>query len=135
MAKLLRSPKILTGLCLSGVFGILAIIGPLIAPYNPNTSVSTTNGTPMPPSAAHWLGTDRLGRDLLVRTLCGVRLSLVLAVLASTVSLLLGVLWGAVAGLAGGRVDGAMMRFVDVLYSLPYLFVVIILTKIGRAHV
>ena len=53
MAKLLRSPKILTGLCLSGVFGILAIIGPLIAPYNPNTSVSTTNGTPMPPSAAH----------------------------------------------------------------------------------
>jgi len=74
--------------------------------------------------------TDRLGRDLLVRTFHGVRLSLLLAVLASTVSLLIGVLWGAVAGLAGGRIDGAMMRFVDVLYSLPYLFVVIILTTL-----
>ena len=57
MRRLLRSPKIVVGLCLSGVFGILAIVGPLLAPYNPNTSVSTTNSTPMPPSAAHWLGT------------------------------------------------------------------------------
>jgi len=65
-----------------------------------------------------------------VRTLHGVRLSLLLAVLASAVSLVIGVLWGAVAGLAGGRIDGAMMRFVDVLYSLPYLFVVIILTTL-----
>ncbi len=84
------------------------------------------------PGAAggHWLGTDRLGRDLLARTLHGLRLSLALAVLASAVSLVIGVLWGAVAGLAGGRLDAAMMRFVDVLYSLPYLFIVIILTTL-----
>ena len=65
MGKLLRSPKIVAGLCLSVVFLILAIIGPLIAPYNPNTSLSTTNGTPMPPSAAHWLGTTQVQQDVL----------------------------------------------------------------------
>jgi oligopeptide transport system permease protein len=65
-----------------------------------------------------------------VRTLHGVRLSLLISVLAGALSLVIGVLWGAVAGFAGGRIDGWMMRFVDVLYSLPYLFVVIILTTL-----
>jgi len=75
------------------------------------------------------------GRDLFVRTLHGVRVSLLLSVLASLVSLVIGVLWGAVAGLAGGRTDGWMMRLVDVLYSLPYLFIVIILTTLWHAAV
>ena len=65
MRRLLRSPKIVIGLCLSGVFGLLAIFGPLLAPYNPNTSVSTTVSIAQPPSAAHLLGTTQVQQDVL----------------------------------------------------------------------
>ena len=109
---------------------LAAIIAPALSPWRYDSLDWQHLAAPPGAAAAHWLGTDRLGRDLLVRTLYGLRLSLLLALLASAVSLLIGVLWGAVAGLAGGRIDGAMMRFVDVLYSLPYLFVVIILTTL-----
>ena len=109
---------------------LVALIAPAMSPWSYDSLDWQHLAQPPGSAAAHWLGTDRLGRDLLVRTLHGVRLSLLLAVLASAVSLVIGVLWGAVAGLAGGRIDGAMMRFVDVLYSLPYLFVVIILTTL-----
>lgn len=82
----------------------------------------------------HWLGTDRLGRDLLVRTLHGLRVSLALAAAATLASLLVGVSWGAVAGYLRGRVDAVMMRIVDVLYALPQVFFVIILTvAFGRS--
>ena len=114
---------------LAGV-ALAALIAPALSPWSYDGLDWQHLAQPPSLMASHWLGTDRLGRDLLVRTFHGVRLSLLLAVLASTVSLLIGVLWGAVAGLAGGRIDGAMMRFVDVLYSLPYLFVVIILTTL-----
>jgi oligopeptide transport system permease protein len=82
----------------------------------------------------HWLGTDRLGRDLLVRTLHGLRVSLAIAVAATAVALVIGVAWGAFAGYRRGRTDALMMRFVDVLYSLPQVFFVIILTvAFGRS--
>jgi oligopeptide transport system permease protein len=80
-----------------------------------------------PPSAAHWLGTDELGRDLFARVLFGGRVSLIIGIVGTLVSVLVGVTWGAIAGYAGGRIDEAMMRIVDVLYSLPYLFLVILL--------
>ena len=73
MTRLLRSPKILIGLCLSAVFAIVAIIGPLVAPYNPNASASTTVSTPQPPSAAHWLGTTQVQQDVLSQLLVGGR--------------------------------------------------------------
>jgi oligopeptide transport system permease protein len=117
-------------LALLAFLTLAAIIVPALSPWRYDSLDWQHLAAPPGAAAAHWLGTDRLGRDLLVRTLYGLRLSLLLALLASAVSLLIGVLWGAVAGLAGGRTDGAMMRFVDVLYSLPYLFVVIILTTL-----
>ena len=83
--------------------------------------------------ARHWFGTDDAGRDLFARTLIGAQVSLSVGLLATAVSLTIGVPWGALAGFAGGRVDALMMRAVDVLYSLPFLFLVILLVVIfGR---
>jgi oligopeptide transport system permease protein len=85
------------------------------------------------PSGAHWLGTDPLGRDLLTRILYGGRVSLLVGVAATSVSLLIGVLYGAIAGFAGGRLDSFMMRVVDVLYALPFtIFVIILMVFFGR---
>jgi oligopeptide transport system permease protein len=115
---------------LIAVIGLLALVGPALSPYTHDgldweqiaSSPQLANG--------HWLGTDRLGRDLFVRTLHGVRISLAIGILATLVSLLIGVAWGSIAGYAGGRTDELMMRAVDVLYTLPYIFIVIILTTI-----
>src|SRR6202047_2046016 len=112
------------------VMALFAVLAPHLSPWGYDSLDWEHLAQPPGLSGAHWLGTDRLGRDLFVRTLYGVRLSLLISVLASLVSLVIGVAWGAVAGLAGGRTDGWMMRFVDVLYSLPVLFIVIILTTL-----
>jgi oligopeptide transport system permease protein len=114
------------------LIALLAVLGPLCSPWSFDRLDWQHLALPPGDIAAHWLGTDRLGRDLFVRTLYGVRLSLLISVLASLISLVVGVAWGAVAGFAGGRTDEWMMRFVDVLYSLPYLFIVIILTTLFR---
>jgi oligopeptide transport system permease protein len=117
----------LVAAALLAVVALLALVGPALSPH-PFDELDWANMAVGPQfGASHWLGTDRLGRDLFVRSLYGVRISLEIGVLASLVSLLIGVLWGATAGYLGGRIDGLMMRIVDVLYSLPYIFIVIIL--------
>lgn len=83
---------------------------------------------PTPPSAAHWLGTDPLGRDLLARLLYGGGISLLVGFYATVVSLIIGVVYGAVAGFAGGKIDTGMMRIVDILYALPFVILVILIT-------
>jgi oligopeptide transport system permease protein len=110
----------------------LAALAPLLSPWRFDSLDWRHLAAPPGLIASHWLGTDRLGRDLFVRTLYGARLSLVISVLASAVSLVIGVAWGSIAGYAGGRTDAWMMRCVDVMYSLPYLFIVIILTTLFR---
>ena len=91
------------------------------------------------PSAQHWFGTDVHGRDVFSRVMYGARISMLVGVVGAGVSLVIGVLWGAVAGFAGGRMDTVMMRIVDILYSLPsIIFVIVVLTTLGallkKAH-
>jgi len=120
----------LTALLALAALAFLAVVAPLFSPWQYDTLDWQHLAMAPGRAAAHWFGTDRLGRDLFVRTLYGLRLSLALSVAASAVSLVIGVAWGATAGFAAPRVDALMMRCVDVLYSLPYLFVVIILTML-----
>lgn len=92
-----------------------------------------SNAAFAPPSARHWFGTDVHGRDVFSRTLYGAQISLLVGAVGAGVSLVIGVLWGAVAGYAGGRVDSVLMRIVDVLYSLPSLiFVIVLITTLGE---
>ena len=115
---------------------LLALLAPAASPWAYDSLDWRHLAQPPGLTAAHWFGTDRLGRDLFVRTLHGVRLSLLISVLASAISVGIGLAWGTLAGFVGGRTDEWMMRFVDVLYSLPYLFIVIILsTLVGRGSV
>lgn len=82
---------------------------------------------PLPPSAQHWFGVDELGRDLFARVLYGGRVSLLVGIIATSVSVVIGVAYGAIAGYFGGALDAWMMRLVDLLYSLPYYFIIVII--------
>lgn len=95
-----------------------------------DTRLSAAELPGLPRPARHWFGTDELGRDLATRVVMGARVSLAVGFIATFVSLLIGVLWGAAAGFAGGRTDNLMMRVVDVLYGLPFMFLVILLMVI-----
>ena len=86
------------------------------------------------PSAAHWFGTDTLGRDLMVRVMEGGRISLLVGLIATLVALLIGVIYGATAGYVGGKTDSVMMRLVDLLYALPFtIFVILLMVAFGRS--
>lgn len=104
----------------------MVIVGPSVSRYSYETQDRSLGATA--PSGANWFGTDTLGRDLLTRILYGGRISLMVGICATAVSLGIGVIYGAVSGFAGGRVDNAMMRVVDILYTLPFTIIVIILT-------
>jgi oligopeptide transport system permease protein len=106
---------------------VLALAGPTLSPYDPTATDFDAILSPPSLGDARLFGTDNLGRDLFVRTLEGTRTTLAVAIVASVVSLVIGVAWGAVAGYVGGRVDAVMMRIVDALYALPFIFFVILL--------
>jgi oligopeptide transport system permease protein len=118
------------GLVLLAV-GAGAILAPMIAAYS--YDFQDTGALLSPPSPAHFLGTDRLGRDLFSRLLYGARVSMTVGIGTALSAVLIGTLYGAISGYAGGRVDNAMMRLVDVLYALPDLLLIIMITVIiGR---
>lgn len=104
---------------------MMAIIGPMISKYDYETNdLLNTN---MPPSSEHWFGTDDLGRDVFVRTWMGARISLTVGLAAAVIDLLIGVIYGGIMGYFGGRVDEFMNKFAEILYSIPYLLVTILL--------
>lgn len=134
LRRLMHNKAAVVSMVLLSIIVMLAIFAPYLSPWafdEPDWGYDF----PGPPNASmhHWFGTDGNGRDLFVRTLFGARISLLVGLLATTVSLLIGVTYGATAGYIGGRTDNVMMRFVDMMYSLPFMFFVILLMVIfGR---
>ncbi len=113
------------------VLVLLCGAGPELSPYDQSQQDLELKATN--PSTAHWLGTDPLGRDMLTRILHGGRVSLEVGLLATAVASIIGVLYGMTAGLAGGRMDAAMMRIVDILYAFPFInFVILLMAIVGR---
>ncbi|MGE7110950.1 ABC transporter permease [Lysinibacillus sp. NPDC047702] len=114
------------------IFGLIALIVivlmatfvPMFSQYHYSDQLGSYNA---PPSSKYWFGTDDLGRDVFVRVWAGARISLLIGIAAAVIDLIIGVLWGSISGLAGGRVDNIMMRIADVLTAVPYLLVVIVL--------
>jgi len=126
-AKLKRNRAAVVGGCIVAIMAVFVVVAPWFARYAydftdfANTSIGPSWST------GHLFGTDTLGRDIFVRTLYGGRISLMVGIVATAVSLVIGVTYGAVAGYFGGRVDNVMMRLVDILYALPFMFFVILL--------
>lgn len=112
---------------------VAAAIGPYLLPFNYEDPDWSAFRQPPSLTTGHYFGTDQNGRDILARTLVGTRISLIVALVATAVSVLIGVCYGAIAGYLGGRIDAAMMRFVDIMYALPYiLFVILLMVIFGR---
>ena len=118
-----------------GIFVVVLALACFLAPFITSQSYAATNLAlgPKPPSWAHLMGTDVLGRDLFSRLLYGGRISMSVGIAATFVSVVIGVLYGAISGYFGGRVDVVMMRIVDIMYSLPFVvFVILILVVFGQ---
>ena len=111
---------------------VIAVLTPWLAPYGYETQNLALGASG--PSAAHWLGTDIHGRDLMTRLMYGGRISLMVGFAATAVSLVIGVLWGAIAGYVGGLTDTVLMRIVDILYALPFMiFIILLMVVFGRS--
>ncbi|MDQ6882522.1 MAG: peptide ABC transporter permease, partial [Pseudomonadota bacterium] len=131
--RFMRNKAALASLAVLLVIVIVCVGGPSLLPYEFDTA--DWDAMKLPPTWAgmHWWGTDEAGRDLLVRCLIGGRISLMVGLLATLASVAIGIVWGATAGFLGGRVDGFMMRIVDMMYAIPYLLIAILLvTILGR---
>ncbi|HUC61501.1 MAG TPA: ABC transporter permease subunit [Alphaproteobacteria bacterium] len=127
LRRLIRNRAAVAGLVALGVIALLAILAPWISPHPYDAIYWDKIAIPPDWHDRFYFGTDSNGRDLFARTLYGGRVSLMVGIVATAVSLVIGVVYGAVAGYLGGRVDALMMRFVDILYALPFMFMVIIL--------
>jgi oligopeptide transport system permease protein len=117
-----------------GLIALACVVGPWLAPHSGEALDFASVGTAPSLDDGHWFGTDNVGRDLFARTLEGGRVSLLVGLLATLVSVVIGVAWGAIAGYFGGRVDALMMRAVDILYALPFMFLVILLMVLFGRH-
>ena len=124
--RLPRSPKVLIGLALLIVFLILAVVGPLIAPYNPSADLAAS-GTPQAPSAAHWLGTTQTQQDVLSQLLAGGRSTIVVSFLAGVVATIIAVVVGVAAGYLGGLADDLLSMLANIFLVMPALLLLIVI--------
>ena len=132
--RLMRNKLAMGGLVIIGLLLLVAVFADLLAPYDPTRLFPGTSYAP--PSAAHWLGTDDVGRDVLSRLIHGARVSLAVGIFAQLIILTIGVTIGGIAGFFGSRVDNYLMRFTDVFYAFPdLLFVIIITAALGASFV
>ncbi|TVS11777.1 MAG: ABC transporter permease subunit [Wenzhouxiangella sp.] len=131
--RLLKNKAAVAALIVLVVMIVLVAVGPMLSDWDHEIPDWDNYSTPPSLETGHLFGTDALGRDLFVRTMIGGRISLLVGLVATLVSLLIGVSYGAVAGFFGGRVDNIMMRFVDGIYAMPFMFFVIVLMVVfGR---
>jgi len=129
--RLVKNRLAVAGAIVLAVLGLACVFGPMVMGVTYQDQNLDLGATP--PSAAHWLGTDTLGRDLLVRLLVGGRISIGVGLCATFVALTIGVVYGAVAGFFGGKTDAVMMRVVDIMYALPFtIFVILLMVFFGR---
>ena len=122
--RLLKNKLAMAGMAFLILLAIFAIFGPIISPHSVETQKLTSQN--LPPSSEYWFGTDDLGRDVFTRTAYGARISLFVGLVAALIDFIIGVVYGGIAGYKGGKTDNLMMRFVEILYGLPYLLVVIL---------
>lgn len=123
--RLRKNKMAMSGLVFLILLTLMAIFGPYLTNYDVNTQQLANQN--QPPSKEHWFGTDNLGRDVFTRTWYGARISLFVGFMAALIDCVVGIIYGGISGYKGGRTDNIMMRFVEVLYGLPYLLVVILL--------
>ena len=123
--RLLKNPVALASMALLALVIALAFFGPLVFKTDPH---ATSRDQFVPPGAAHFFGTDNNGRDAFARVLEGARISLIVGLAGALISLVIGTSYGLVSGYAGGRIDGVMMRLVEILYSIPRLIIIILAT-------
>ena len=133
--RLLKNKLAVFGMIVVGIMVIAVIIGPAIIRWTTGYTfdyIPSDNNLvkAFPPSLQHPMGTDDAGRDILARVLQGGRISLMVGIISTIVSLLVGVSWGATAGYLGGRIDNFMMRIVDIIYAIPYILIVIVLLSV-----
>jgi len=126
--RLKSNKRVMFGLCMVGFLLVMALVVPLLTSYAYyETHLPLKN---MAPCAKFWFGTDELGRDIFTRIWWGARISLFVGITAAVIDLILGVIYGSIAGLWGGKLDETMMRITDIIYSIPYLLIVILLTVV-----
>ena len=123
------------GVCIVVVLYAVTLLTPFLAPYDPAFQGDIARTGFLPPSAEHWFGTDRLGRDVLSRILHGARISLSIGFIATAISVSLGTMLGAIAGYLGGRIDAAVMRFTDMVLAFPRLILLILVVALFEPSV
>ncbi|MDB6054389.1 MAG: oppC [Verrucomicrobiales bacterium] len=134
--RLSKNKMALMGLWFLILLILFALSAPIIASRTYAYDKQDLSMTSAPPSGRHWLGTDVLGRDLAIRILYGAQVSLAVGLAATIVAITIGVLYGSIAGFIGGKLDSMMMRFVDIMYSLPFtIFVILLMVFYGRKFV